>query len=241
MEKPLEEVTIEIPTKPAPISLETSESCEPSVSTEPTVKISTFVEASATSLLEEIIVESKSSEKSDLIGEEKPQELQQQQQQEQENHQVSSHAQSLSHLLPAHSYAQISPRCYLFSGAEVTLDSLQDEEDDSDDGNTDESDEEENNEFSDEEETEEVTSEKIIVPDIDNCQVAQLSCEVPVPEISPTPSARSASPSPARSQLECGDRETVETIDANIHLNDENDLEPVPLKKPKLDIEESIF
>jgi hypothetical protein len=239
LEKPLEEVTIEIPTKPAPITSEISESCEPSVSAEPTVKISTYVEACATSLTEEIIVESKNSEKSDLIEEEKPQELQQQ-----EYHQVSSHAQSLSHLLPANSYAQISPRCYLFSGAEVTLDSMQDEEDDEDDedeGNTDESDEEEeNNEFSDEEETEEVTSEKIIVPDIDNCQVAQLSCEVPVPEISPTPSARSVS-SPARSQLECGDRETVETIDANIHNNDENDLEPVPLKKPKLDIEESIF
>lgn len=160
--------------------------------------------------------------------------------------QTSSHAQSLSHLLPPHSYAQISPRCYLFSGAEVTADNMDD--DGNSDANSDESDEEEedeieNNEFSDEEELEEAPEEaisavnEIIVPDIDNCQV--MSCEIPVPEISPAPSTNSVS-SPARSQLECGDRETVETIDANIH-NDDNDLEPAPLKKPRLDTEESIF
>lgn len=145
-----------------------------------------------------------------------------------------AHGQSLSHLLPPHSYAQISPRCYLFAGAEVTLENMDEDECNSDSS---ESDNESNDEFSDEEEIAEEPK-VITVPDIDNVMPPALSCEVPVPEISPTPSTSSVS-SPARSQLECGDRETAETIDANIH-EDDGDLQPL-MKKPRLDIEESIF
>lgn len=199
---------------------------------------------------DKIIIEQKKEEEEDVVAAEKSELLEEpldeSKAQKAPENQTSSHAQSLSHLLPPHSYAQISPRCYLFSGAEVTLENMDD--DGNSDGNSDESDEEEedeieNNEFSDDEEMEEAPEEarsavnEIIVPDIDNCQV--MSCETPVPEVSPAPSTNSVS-SPARSQLECGDRETVETIDANIH-NDDNDLEPAPLKKPKLDTEQSIF
>lgn len=151
---------------------------------------------------------------------------------------LNAHGQSLSHLLPPHSYAQISPRCYLFAGAEVTLENMEDDECNSESSESDES----NDEFSDDEEIAEepkVTANEIIVPDIDNVVPPALSLEVPVPEVSPTPSTSSVS-SPARSQLECGDRETVETIDANIH-EDDGDLQPAPKKKPRLDIEESIF
>lgn len=230
----MEETTIEIPSK---IVAE--------VHSAPTTKITTTLEISETSLTKEIVIEEKKCD-----DEVKPQEKQKQEEEEGINNenQTSSHAQSLSHLLPPHSYAQISPRCYLFSGAEVTLDNMEEDDDDEDSDESDES-EVEPNEFSDEEEVEEeevvsdetrCAANEIIVPDIDNCQVPMLSCEIPVPEVSPTPSASSVS-SPARSQLECGDRETVETIDANIHNNhDDDDLEPAPLKKPKLDIE-SIF
>lgn len=218
----MEEVSVEIPAKSADSTTTTTTPPTKAIETCPTEKI--------------------------VIEEQEQVEMKKDAEEVQKAPETSSHAQSLSHLLPPHSYAQISPRCYLFHGAEVTADNMDD--DGNSDGNSDESDDEEeedeveNNEFSDEEEMEETPDEarsavnEILVPDIDNCQVMSSStCEVP--EISPAPSTNSVS-SPARSQLECGDRETVETIDANIH-NDDNDLEPAPLKKPRLETEESIF
>jgi hypothetical protein len=144
----------------------------------------------------------------------------------------SPHTESLSNLLPANTFAQISPRCYVFPGAEVTLENMEGDSEDSDDDFSDEDEEEEN----------EITSanaNEIIVPDIDNA----LSV-VPVPEVSPTPTTSSSlSPTPlSSSQLQCNDRETVENI-IDIQANDATeDLEPAPMKRPRLENEaEKVF
>lgn len=142
-----------------------------------------------------------------------------------------SHAESLSHLLPVDTFAQISPRCYIFPGAEVTLDNMEGDSEDSDD------------EFSDEEEEEEnemsVSANEIIVPDIDNA----LSV-VPVPEVSPTPTTSSSlSPTPfSSSQLQCNDQETAENI-IDIQADEATeDVEPAPVKRPRLENEaEKVF
>lgn len=139
---------------------------------------------------------------------------------------ASSNAESFSHLLPPDTYAQISPRCYLFPGAEVTLENMDADSEDSDD-DCDDSDED------DDEEAEASSSNvnEIIVPDIDNV----LSNEVPVPEASPTPTSSSLSPTPSTSQLQCNDQETVENI-IDIQANDASEsLEPAPLKRPRLE------
>lgn len=136
----------------------------------------------------------------------------------------SSHADSLSHLLPVNTFAQISPRCYIFAGAEVTLENLEADSEDSEDDFSDEDEEDEN-------ETSSLNANEIIVPDIENV----LSNEVPVPEISPTPTTSSAlSPTPSTSQLQCNDQEIVENI-SDIQADDANeDLEPAPIKRPRL-------
>jgi hypothetical protein len=139
---------------------------------------------------------------------------------------ASSHADSLSHLLPADTFAQISPRCYMFPGAEVTLENMDADSEDSDDDcdDSDEDDDEEN-------ETSSANVNEIVVPDIDNV----LSNEVPVPEASPTPTTSSLSPTPSTSQLQCNDQETVENI-TDIQANDASEsLEPAPLKRPRLE------
>lgn len=222
MEKPLDEAQIEIPSKASVLDVP--------VSSDDVTRLFT-ASTSTDDTNQQQLQETKTAPVGDEVkSDQKPQ------------RQLYAHGQSLSHLLPPQSYAQISPRCYLFTGAEVTLDNMDDEDCNSD--NSDSSDGESNDEFSDDEEIAEgepkVTANEIIVPDIDNVMPPALSCEVPVPEVSPTPSTSSVS-SPARSQLECGDRETVETIDANIHHDDDADLQPAPMKKPRLDIEESIF
>lgn len=219
MEKPLEEAQIEIPPKSSALDVPVS-------SDDITRLISPPIETEATP--QASVQETRTEPITDELKSD---------QQRQTSHYA--HGQSLSHLLPPHSFAQISPRCYLFAGAEVTHENMDD------DGNSDNSSDsdESNDEFSDEEEmTEEpkMTANEITVPDIDNVMPPALSCEIPVPEISPTPSTSSLVSSPSRSQLECGDRETVETIDANIQ-EDHDDLQPAPKKKPRLDIEESIF
>ena len=144
----------------------------------------------------------------------------------------SSHADSLSHLLPTNTYAQISPRCYMFPGAEVTLDNMEgDSDDDSEDDFSDEDDEEEN-------ETTSSNANEIIVPDIENI----LSNEVPVPETSPTPTTSSSlSPTPSTSQLQCNDHEIVENI-IDIQADDANDdLEPTPIKRQRLETTGELF
>jgi hypothetical protein len=217
MEKPLDEAQIEIPSKASVPDVPVSSDDVTRLFTTPSTSNQQLQETKTAPMGDEV--------KSD----QKPQ------------RQLYAHGQSLSHLLPPHSYAQISPRCYLFAGAEVTLDNMDDEDGNSE--NSDSTDGESNDEFSDDEEIAEgepkVTANEIIVPDIDNVMPPAL-LEVPVPEVSPTPSTSSVS-SPARSQLECGDRETVETIDANIHHEEDAELQPAPMKKPRLDIEESIF
>lgn len=138
----------------------------------------------------------------------------------------SSHTDSLSHLLPENTFAQISPRCYIFPGAEVTLDNMEAESEDSDDEFSDDEDDDEN-------ETASASANEIIVPDIDNV----LSNEVPVPESSPLPTASSPqSPTPlSSSQLQCNDPETAENI-AVIHADEaSDDLEPAPIKRPRLE------
>lgn len=145
---------------------------------------------------------------------------------------ASSHAESLSHLLPADTYAQISPRSYIFPGAEVTLDNMDGDSEDSDDEFSDDEDDEEN-------EVASANSNEIIVPDIDNV----LSHEVPVPEISPTPTSSSLSPTPlSSSQLQCNDHEIVENI-VDIQADEaSDDLEPAPVKRPRLDNDaETVF
>lgn len=138
---------------------------------------------------------------------------------------TSSHAESLSHLLPESTFAQIAPRCYVFPGAEVTAENLEGDSEDSDDEFSDEDDEDEN-------ETASAIASEIVVPDIDYV----LSNEVPVPEVSPTPTTSSSlSPTPSStSPLQCNDQETVENIsDIEAHEASEN-LEPVPIKRPRL-------
>lgn len=135
-----------------------------------------------------------------------------------------SHADSLSHLLPANSFAQISPRCYMFPGAEVTLENMEAESEDSDDDFSEEEEEEEN-------ETASAIANEIIVPDIDDNVI-----EVPVPEVSPSPTTSSTlSPIPSSSHLQCNDRETAENI-IDIQADEATeDLEPAPIKRPRLD------
>lgn len=144
-----------------------------------------------------------------------------------------SNSDSLSHLLPKNTFAQISPRCYMFPGAEVTLDNMEAESEDSDDDFSDEEDDDEN-------ETASASANEIIVPDIDNV----LSHEVPVPEISPLPTTSSSqSPTPlSSSQLQCNDHETAENI-AVIQADEANDdLEPAPIKRPRLESDaEAVF
>lgn len=140
-------------------------------------------------------------------------------------------AESLSQLLPVNTFAQISPRCYVFPGAEVTMENMEGDSEDSDD------------DFSDEEEENEISSanaNEIIVPDIEN-----VLSVVAVPEVSPTPTTSSSlSPPPfLSSQLQCNDRETVENIiDIQADEATEND-EPAPMKKrPRLENEvEKVF
>jgi hypothetical protein len=145
---------------------------------------------------------------------------------------TSSHADSLSHLLPPDTFAQISPRCYMFPGAEVTLVNLEADSDDSDD-DCEDSDEEDD----DENETSSANVNEIIVPDIDNV----LSNEVPVPEGSPTPTTSSLSPTPSTSQLQCNDQEIVENI-TDIQANDASEnLGPAPVKRPRLENAVDLF
>lgn len=140
-------------------------------------------------------------------------------------------SESLSQLLPVNTFAQISPRCYVFPGAEVTLENMEGDSEDSDD------------DFSDEEEENEISSanaSEIIVPDIDN-----VLSVVAVPEVSPTPTTSSSlSPPPfLSSQLQCNDRETVENIiDIQADEANAND-ESAPMKKrPRLENEvEKVF
>ena len=144
--------------------------------------------------------------------------------QPEESSSTSAHAESLAHLLPANSFAQISPRCYVFPGAEVTLENLEGDSDDSDDDFSDEDEEEEN-------EVSSANANEIIVPDIDNA----LSV-VPVPEVSPTPTTSSSlSPTPFSSpQLQCNDRETAENI-IDIQADEAtDDVEPAPMKRLRL-------
>lgn len=137
-----------------------------------------------------------------------------------------SHADSLSHLLPANTFAQISPRCYIFPGAEVTLDNMEGDSEDSDDDCDDSEDEDE-----EENETSSTIANEIIVPDIDNV----LSNEVPLPEVSPTPTSSSLSPTPSASRLHSLDHEIVENI-TGIEADDASaDLEPAPFKRPRLE------
>lgn len=133
-----------------------------------------------------------------------------------------THADSLSHLLPANSFAQISPRCYMFPGAEVTLENMEGESEDSEDDFTDEDDDDEN-------ETASANCNEIIVPDIDSV------IEVPVPELSPTPTTSTLSPTPSSSHLQCNDRETAENI-TDIQADEAiEDLAPAPIKRQRLD------
>lgn len=141
------------------------------------------------------------------------------------------HTESLSHLLPEGKFAQISPRCYMFPGAEVTLDNMEGDSEDSEDEFSDDDEEDEN-----ENEAASTSANEIIVPDIDNV----LSNEVPVPETSPTPTSGSGtlSPTPSSScQLQCTDHETVEIITTDIQADDDanDDLEPAPIKRPRLE------
>ncbi|CRL06221.1 CLUMA_CG018942, isoform A [Clunio marinus] len=141
----------------------------------------------------------------------------------------SPNSESLVHLLPADKFAQISPRCYMFPGAEVTLENMEGESEDSDDEYSDEDDE-------DEAETSPNTHE-IIVPDIDNV----LSNEIPIPEVSPTPTtSNSLSPTPSTSsQLQCNDREVIENI-TNMQADEatEENFEATPIKRPRLEIDD---
>lgn len=149
---------------------------------------------------------------------------------------------SLVQLLPANSYAQISPRCYLFPGAEVTLENMDGgDSDDSDDEFSEDDDEEENEESP-------ANANEIIVPDIDN---GLSNDQVPVPESSPTLTASSLSPL-SSSQLQCNDQEIVENI-SDIQANDatsasaseenvDEGLEPIAAKRIRLENEsEKIF
>lgn len=143
----------------------------------------------------------------------------------------SAHANSLAHLLPANTFAQISPRSYLFPGAEVTLSNMDGAEDSDTDGEY--SDDEEEN---DENESASANASEIIVPDIEGV----LSHEVPA--ASPAPTCGTASPTPSTSQLQSNDPETAENI-TEIQADDANeDLEPVPIKRPRLNADaEAIF
>lgn len=119
---------------------------------------------------------------------------------------------SLVQFLPANTFAQISPRCYLFPGAEVTLDNMDGDSDDSDDEFSEEDEEEENEESPS-------NANEIIVPDIDN---GLSNDQVPVPETSPTLTTMTttSSLSPlSTSQLQCNDQEIVENI-SDIQAND---------------------
>mgnify|MGYP007092088797 CR=1 FL=1 len=99
-----------------------------------------------------------------------------------------------------------------------------------------ESSEDSDDEFSEEDDDESSgNANEIIVPDIDN--VLSIG-QVPVPEISPTPTLPSSlSPTPSSSsQLQCNDHEIVENI-IDIQANDASseDLEPAPIKRARLD------
>lgn len=198
MEKSLEETTIEIPAKVSPAESKPAPTVE-----EPSELESTKVVNSA---------EVSRAIESTSATEELP-----------ESTQAVKHTDSLSNLLPAHTFAQISPRCYMFSGAEVTHDNMEADSDDSDEDFSDDDDDDEN-------ETASAGAAEIIVPDIENV----LSNEVPVPEISPTPTTSSLSPTPSSSQLHCNDREAAEII-TDIQADDAEDLEPAPIKRPRLE------
>lgn len=206
MEKSLEETTIEIPAKVSPAESEPAPAVE-----EPSESESTKVVGSAE------VSRDMESVSSTSATEELP-----------ESTQAVRHADSLSRLLPPHTFAQISPRCYMFSGAEVTHENMEADSDDSDEDFSDDDDDDEN-------ETASAGAGEIIVPDIENV----LSNEVPVPEISPTPTTSSLSPTPSSSQLYSNDREAAENI-TDIQADDADDLEPAPIKRPRLENEAEI-
>lgn len=141
-----------------------------------------------------------------------------------------AHANSLAHLLPANTFAQISPRSYLFPGAEVTVNNMDGAEDSDTDGEYSDDEEEEENESAS------ANASEIIVPDIDNV----LSNEVS--EKSPAPTVGTLSPTPSTSQLQSNDPETAENI-TEIQADDANeDLQPAPMKRPRLNADaEAIF
>lgn len=228
MEKPLEETTIEMPTK-ATTSLSETDT-EPAASLELVAVQSVSSDVASLELITskelvspELVLLASELASAELVTSELV------------NPEVktpalvkteppSSHADSLSHLLPINTFAQISPRCYIFPGAEVTLENLEADSEDSEDDFSDEDDEDEN-------EASSSNANEIIVPDIENV----LSNEIPVPEASPTPTTSSSlSPTPSTSQLQCNDQEIVENI-SDIQADEATeDLEPAPIKRPRL-------
>jgi hypothetical protein len=152
------------------------------------------------------------------------------------NEQITSREnESLVQFLPPNTFAQISPRCYLFPGAEVTMDNMDGDSDDSDDEFSEEDEEEENEESPS-------NANEIIVPDIEN---GLSNDQVPVPEASPTLTTvtTTSSLSPlSSSQLQCNDQEIVENI-SDIQANDATsasadtnlDDEPTPVKRIRLE------
>lgn len=135
---------------------------------------------------------------------------------------ISAHAESLSHLLPPNTYAQITPRYYVFPGAEVTPDNMESDDDDSSDDSTDD------DETEDDTRNEEAN--EIIVPDIDD----------PAPKspmlTTPTTSVSSLSPTPSQLQFVLPDHEVIVENLNNIEAVDANEeFEPVPLKRPRLE------
>jgi len=196
MDEELNETTIEIPPKVI-VAGDTT-----------TTTAATDEAVAATATTDEVIVEERRSENEEAIPEEAPPPP------------APPLAESLSRFLPANTYAQISPRCYMFPGAEVTHESLEEESD---------ADSEEED-YSDDDEDEATSSNEIIVPDIDNV--------VPAPEASPTPSTSSSSLS-SSCQLQSSDREIVtnidEAVDAKIIVKDDLEgEEEVPIKRQRL-------
>lgn len=208
----LTETTIEIPPKAQEKEPEVSVAEEVSTAVNKIIEESTETEAADESTAEDVTAEVSH----------------QREVQQQTPPAPSSHADSLAHLLPENSFAQISPRCYIFPGAEVTLENLEGDSEDSDD------------EFSEEEEDVEnelsSSNNAIVVPDIDN-----VLPEVPMPEVSPTPTLPSSlSPTPSSSsQLQCNDHEIAENLTDIQAVDATEDLEPLPMKRPRLEEKEA--
>lgn len=134
---------------------------------------------------------------------------------------------SLTLLLKPTTYAQISARSYIFSGAEVSIDDYEEENDDEED--------EDEQEFSDyDDETPLTDANEVIVPDTDNAVLVNETISPIVPALT----THITNKSPTQSLLKSTDHEVAQVITSSVNLeNTDGEVSPSPMKRPRIDVD----